>query len=148
MLLGRDLNSHDILFTWAELATIPGISVGGDKLSPIIFLHLQKSTSFAEDSSVLQQIVDLVKHSANLIFLARVNIYAHMQCNLDTLLYWIPGMDHWYLTSLLLVDWKHVLSNRTSKYWAHLFSLFCGNILPLLMYAMRYWHRTGFFVFE
>ncbi|KAG0584220.1 hypothetical protein KC19_3G194500 [Ceratodon purpureus] len=51
---------RNISIVHSKLATIPGISVGGDKLSPVIFLHLQKSISFAEDSSVLQRIVDLM----------------------------------------------------------------------------------------
>jgi serine palmitoyltransferase len=44
--------------SWTELATIPGVVVGGHALSPLIFLHLQRSGSFAEDSVILQQIVD------------------------------------------------------------------------------------------
>jgi hypothetical protein len=52
-------------------------------LSPIIFLHLQKSTSFAEDSLVLQRIVDLVKLSVNLRFFI-VNVYAYMLCDFET----------------------------------------------------------------
>lgn len=51
-------------------------------MSPIIFLHLQKSTSFAEDSLVLQRIVDLV-NSLNLRSFI-VNVYAYMLCDFET----------------------------------------------------------------
>lgn len=64
-------------------------------MSPTIFLHLQKSTSFGEDSSILQQIVDLVKKSLN-PSLACVPDFQ----DLDT---GVLDMHSCYLISLLLV---------------------------------------------
>jgi len=49
---------RNISFFRSKLATIPGVVVRGHALSPLIFLHLQRSGSFAEDSVILQQIVD------------------------------------------------------------------------------------------
>lgn len=41
------------------LSRVPGLRVGGDETSPVIFLHLSKSPgSFAEDSRLLQRIAD------------------------------------------------------------------------------------------
>ncbi len=56
------------MVSWTELATIPGVVVGGHALSPLIFLHLQRSGSFAEDSVILQQIVDKVIYMLPSIF--------------------------------------------------------------------------------
>lgn len=48
-------------FCATELATIPGVKVEGDSLSPLVFLQLSKSTSFTEDSAILQRITKLVR---------------------------------------------------------------------------------------
>lgn len=48
-------------FCETELATIPGVKVEGDSLSPLVFLQLSKSTSFTEDSAILQRITKLVR---------------------------------------------------------------------------------------
>jgi len=62
---------RNISLVRSKLATIPGVRVGGDNLSPTIFLHLQKSTSFGEDSSILQQIVDLMLDDGVLVCLIK-----------------------------------------------------------------------------
>lgn len=68
-------------------------------MSPTIFLHLQKSTSFAEDSSILQQIVELVnKIILYLCFLA------HVLCDAD-----LPDFDTMSACHVSMISYKIVV---------------------------------------
>lgn len=61
----------NISLVHSNLSSVPGIRIGCNKLSPIVFLHLEESASFAEDSSILQRVVDLMLDEGILLSLTK-----------------------------------------------------------------------------